>query len=75
MHGRKTGGGERDGGGGYDFQSGNIDIRRTHIFMGPIKIGRATRRGGGGGGRVERIVKISRTHGETPDSRGRAFFT
>lgn len=42
MHGRKTGG--RDGGGGYDFQSGNIDIRRTHIFMGLIKIGRATTR-------------------------------
>lgn len=59
-----------------DFQSGNIDIRWTHIFMEcmggggrrVIKIGRT--HGGDGGGRVERIVKISRTR-----SRGRAFFT
>ena len=37
MHERKTAGRRRVN----DFQSKNIDIRRMHIFIGPIKIGRA----------------------------------
>lgn len=68
MHAWKTG--ER----GYeevnDFQSGNIDIRRMHIFMGPIKIGRATRR------QPRRKNRKNFTHArETPGSRGRALLS